>query len=348
MKLHRRWTSRRLIGMAAVFVLLAACGQPQQAALPGVSGAPVSLPLSGAVKEAQGKLLFDRTDAWWTYEPSTEQKQEVYTFPEQSYPSAPAVSPDKAMVAFSVFNLTKDQEDPAYGTDLYLMKSDASDPQIFLAHEAAAETLTDPAWSADGSMIYFTRRSPQGDYRIERIGLDKSDRKVIVESAQNPTLSADGQYLAYISLGDPAQGSQLVVADPEGGNARPILKDQGFLSVGVPRFAPSGNQLVFAGVPQNAPSPSAQQSQRPGLFDWARPRTARAHGVPWDLWLINPDGSGLRQLTHLQEDFPIPSWSPDGAWIGFKGELGLYVVDVAGGKVRRVAEDMSASIAWLP
>ncbi|HEY0605592.1 MAG TPA: hypothetical protein VGD58_21900 [Herpetosiphonaceae bacterium] len=347
MNLYRRWTSKRLVGIAAVFVLLAACSQPQQAAQPAASGAPIALPLSGAVKEAPGKLLFDRTDAWWTYEPGTEQKQEVFGFPEQSFPSTPALSPDGTMVAFSVFSFGKGPDDPAYGTDLYLMKADGSDPQVFLAHEAAAETLTDPAWSHDGRMLYFTRRSPQGDYRIERIGLDKSDRQVIVESAQSPTLSADGQYLAYINFGDPSQSSQLVIANPEGGSARPLLKDLGFLSVGVPRFAPSGNQMVFAAVPENAPSPSAQ-AQRPGLFDWARPRAARAHGVPWDLWLINPDGSGLRQLTHLQEDYPIPSWSPDGAWIGFKGELGLYVVDLAEGKVRRVAEDTSASIAWLP
>lgn len=345
MTLDRRWIAGRIVGIAAVLVLLAACGQPAQ---PVVPGAPVAIPLSGPIKQASGKLLFDRTDTWWTYEPGTQQKVEVYAFPEQSFPSTPALSPDGMLVAFSVFSFGKGPEDPAYGTDLYLMKSDGSDPQIFLAHAGAAETLTDPAWSADGSMIYFTRRSPQGDYRIERIGLDKSDRKVIVDAAQNPTLSADGQYLAYISFGDASQNTALVVDTPEGGNPQFVLKDKGFLSVGTPRFAPTGNQMVFVGVPQNAPSPAAQQSRRPGLFDWARPRTARAHGIPWDLWLINADGSGLRQLTEIQEDYPIPTWSPDGAWIGFKGEMGLYVVDLAEGKVRRVSEDLSASIAWLP
>ena len=345
MRLYRRWIAGRVAGIAAVLALLAACGQPAQ---PVVPGAPVAIPLSGAIAQAPGKLLFDRTDAWWTFEPSTQQKAEVLGFPEQSFPSTPALSPDGTLVAFSVFSFGKGPEDPAYGTDLYLMQADGSEPQVFLAHEAAAETLTDPAWSADGSMIYFTRRSPQGDYRIERIGLDKSGRKVIVDAAQTPTLSADGQYLAYISFADSSQNTGLVIDTPEGGNPRFVLKDQGFLSVGTPRFAPVGNQMVFVGVPQNAPSPVAQQSRRPGLFDWARPRTARAHGIPWDLWLINGDGSELRQLTEIQEDYPIPTWSPDGAWIGFKGEMGLYVVDMAERKVRRVSDDLSASIAWLP
>ena len=348
MRLYRRWIARRVVGIAAVLALLAACGQAAQPVQPVVPGAPLAIPLSGAIAQAPGRLLFDRTDSWWTFEPSTQKKAEVYAFPEQSFPSTPALSPDGTMVAFSVFSFGKGPEDPAYGTDLYLMRADGSDAQVFLAHEAAAETLTEPAWSADGSMIYFTRRSPQGDYRIERIGLDKSERKVIVDAAQTPTLSADGQYLAYISFADASRNTGLVIATPEGGNPQFVLKDKGFLAVGTPRFAPTGNQMVFVAVPENAPSPAAQQSSRAGLFDWALPRTARAHGVPWDLWLINADGSGLRQLTEIQEDYPVPTWSPDAAWIGFKGEMGLYVMDMAEGKVRRVSDDLSASIAWLP
>lgn len=344
MRQDRRWISRPITGIGIVFVLLAACGQPQKSALPG---APLALPLSGAIKQAPGKLLFDRSNTWWTYEPSTQKKQEVYSFPEQSFPSAPSVSPDGTQVAFSVFSFGKGPEDPAYGTDLYLMKADGTDPRVFLAHQGAADTLTDPAWSSDGSMIYFTRRSPSGDYRIERIRLDGSERKVIVDGAQNPTLSADGQHLAYITFGGSSQPTQLVVAGTEGGNARVIFKNEEFQSIAMPRFAPTGNTLVFAGVPSSPPSPSAQHAPGVGLLDWARPRTALAHGVPWDLWLISADGSDLRQLTKIQEDFPIPTWSPDGAWIGFKGEMGLYVVDVAGGQVRRVADDTSASIAWV-
>jgi Tol biopolymer transport system component len=335
---------QRAMGIVVVLVLLAACGQAQPAQL---AGAPLAMPLSGAVKQAPGRLLFDRSGSWWTYEPSTQQKQEIHSFPEQSFPATPAVAPDGKTVAFSVFSFGKGPSDPAYGTDLYLMNADGTEPRVLLAHKEPAETLTDPAWSADGGTIYFTRRSPQGDYRIERVRLDGSERQVVVEAAQNPTLSADGQHLAYISFTSVSQPTQLIVAGIDGGNPRLVLKDLGFQSVTAPRFAPTGNRLVFAGVPANAASPSAKRSWRFDPLAWARPRTALAHGVPWDLWMINADGSELRQLTKIQEDFPIPTWSPDGAWIGFKGEMGLYIVDVAGGQVRRVSDDLAASIAWL-
>ena len=44
-----------------------------------------------------------------------------------------------------------------------------------------------------------------------------------------------------------------------------------------------------------------------GLFE---PPTAEAHGLPWDLWLINSDGSGLRRLTSFYEDLPMAAFSP--------------------------------------
>ena len=59
------------------------------------------------------------------------------------------------------------------------------------------------------------------------------------------------------------------------------------------------------------------------------PTVAAAHGLPWDLWEIRLDGSGLRRLTNLAEDDPSLAWSPDGRWLAFQGGSGVYIVDVA-------------------
>ena len=335
----------RIVGMIVLLGLVAACGGQLP---PPAPGAPASLPLSGPIAEAPGKILFDRPGAWWTFEPSTREAQEMTTFPKQIFPSTPAVSRDGQLVAFSVFTYGKGPDDPAYGTDLYLMKPDGTEQRKLLTHAAPGETLTEPAWSSDGSMIYFTQRSPTGDYRIERVRLDGSERAVVVEQAQSPTLSADGQQLVYMSLSDPAQLMKLMVARPDGSNPQPLLPAQTFQTLAAPRFGPTGNQIVFSAVPSNAPTPSQSSRESFDPLGWLRPRVAKAHGVPWDLWLVNADGSNLRQLTQLKEDNPVATWSPDGAWIGFKGEMGLYIVDVDGKQVRRVAEETSASLAWLP
>ena len=64
------------------------------------------------------------------------------------------------------------------------------------------------------------------------------------------------------------------------------------------------------------------------------PATAEAHGLPWDLWVVNTDGSGLRRLTQIYEDLPMAAFSPDGAQIAVMAAGGFYLMDSDGGNVR--------------
>jgi len=63
------------------------------------------------------------------------------------------------------------------------------------------------------------------------------------------------------------------------------------------------------------------------------------------VWVMNFDGSGLRQITHDAYEGTDPAWSPDGrriAYVGF-GEgtnRDLFVVDVATGKTRRIVKGL--------
>jgi Tol biopolymer transport system component len=60
--------------------------------------------------------------------------------------------------------------------------------------------------------------------------------------------------------------------------------------------------------------------------------------LPWDLWEIRLDGSGLRRLTDLSEDDPSVAWSPDGRWLAFQGGSGVYVIDVASTALYQISE----------
>jgi hypothetical protein len=42
------------------------------------------------------------------------------------------------------------------------------------------------------------------------------------------------------------------------------------------------------------------------------PGVAEADGIPAEIWIVQPDGSGLRRLTNVQQHSPIPAWSPIG------------------------------------
>jgi hypothetical protein len=60
-------------------------------------------------------------------------------------------------------------------------------------------------------------------------------------------------------------------------------------------------------------------------------------GKDFEIYTINPDGSGKRQLTHNNTDDFDPAYSPDGKRIvyagqdGPKGDLEIYTINARGG-----------------
>lgn len=333
--------------LIVLLLTLTAC----QGSTPGqntpVAG-PKELPISESVPAVPGKLLYVKSGAFWTFEPGTKTTQQLVTFPERTFAASPAISPDGTRVAYGLFRLGQGVQDPG-GGDLYVMAMDGSRQQLVLAHDAPGVSLVEPAWPPDGQTLYFTRRDLEGEVRIERVRLDGSGRTVVVEGGHSPSLSADGKQLAYLTTDRETLVDTLWIAGSGGTNAKRLLGESQFRALAAPRLTSNGEQIVFAAVERTAP-PSSAGSNEPfeRLRAWLGPGVAQAHGVPWDIWLVNADGTGLRRLTDLREDSPIPVWSPDEKWIAFSGELGLYLVDVEGKQVLRVSDEFaSGGLTWL-
>ena len=123
----------------------------------------------------------------------------------------------------------------------------------------------------------------------------------------NVDVSPDGGRIAFDMLGD------IYVMQITGGT--PVRIAEGLSYEQQPRWSPDGSRIAFV-------------SDRGGADN---------------IWLMNADGSGKKQLT--KEDFRLvnqPSWSPDGRYIVAKkhfttarslgtGEVWLYHVDGGGG-----------------
>jgi dipeptidyl aminopeptidase/acylaminoacyl peptidase len=74
-----------------------------------------------------------------------------------------------------------------------------------------------------------------------------------------------------------------------------------------------------------------------------------------NLWLINRDGSGTRQLTYSSKSDSHPRWSPDGTMILFEstrdGSSQLYILDLVHGGEPRKITDISTGASqglWSP
>src|SRR5438093_8420710 len=67
---------------------------------------------------------------------------------------------------------------------------------------------------------------------------------------------------------------------------------------------PAERSTIAAFVLMIPGSPTATLFPYTTLFRSVGTRTALAHGFPWDVWLVNADGSGLRQVPDVQNDDP--------------------------------------------
>ena len=79
------------------------------------------------------------------------------------------------------------------------------------------------------------------------------------------------------------------------------------------------------------------------------------NGSPLDLYTINADGTGLRNVTKsVEADDRSPSWAPDGLSIAFNGGQGdardIHVIDVASGSARNLTkgDGINYDPAWSP
>jgi dipeptidyl aminopeptidase/acylaminoacyl peptidase len=73
-----------------------------------------------------------------------------------------------------------------------------------------------------------------------------------------------------------------------------------------------------------------------------------------DIWVINADGSHLKQLTQSQKSDDNPRWSPDGKTLMFLSERGessqIWLLPISGGEAKQLT-DISTGISdpiWMP
>lgn len=316
--------------------------------------APISLPTATA-SPVQGQLLITRSGNFFTFDLGTLRESQISHFPKDTFAASPALSPDGEQVAYTDYVLPKDQSDLG-GSDLMVMGASGDAPRLIRAHGKPGTSFEEPCWAADGSAILATSRQTvyaNGKFQgvkitIVRAPLAGSNPATIVEDAQTPAASPDGKYLAYLTTDQQGVTRKLWIADAQGRGGRELLADKGFTYVRAPHFSRDGSYLAFGGVggpPDAGPAQARQARPAEGLLGVGR---AEAHGIPWEIWVVRPDGSDLRRLTHLQEDSPVPTWSPDGRWIAFSAEVGLYLVDAHGHQTLRLSTQPSGGgLAWL-
>lgn len=296
------------------------------------SGAP---PTSG--------FVFSRDSNLWLLSTDTSKERRLTFYPAfYEYANEPAWSPDGKSVAYTYSPRTAPDEVPH--TDIWTVGPDGRGARKAAEHKGD-QSLTEPAWSADGKTLYFSVQSSvtetattaaQGltveSWRIDSVDVATGQRSQVAANAKMPSVGGPKGTMVYLE-NLPAKSADGVtplqrLVRQETGDASTgpsvLVPENTYQLMYAPDMSPDGKWVVFSAI-NVPPTP-------PGGFDpfkWLlmEPETASAHGLPWDLFIVPASGGDSARLTTLNEDQPYPAWL-DNTTLAFMGTKGLYKMSI--------------------
>jgi Tol biopolymer transport system component len=214
----------------------------------------------------------------------------------------PDWSPDGSQLVFAVFDGTHE--------DLWVVNADGTGARLLADCSGECSNFDDPAWSPDGRTVLFSRNSTDAGEvvsTLEQVDVASGATEVLVRAAPGYAYagqrwSPDGAsiVLEVLKLDSAAVGADVEdvslaiidVASPTPAG-RELLGSKRFPETAA--WAPDGSVIVFGAL------------EAPG-----------AAGT--DLFVIRPDGTGLRQITSGAAG-THPEVSADSASVIFTGSL---------------------------
>ena len=193
-----------------------------------------------------------------------------------------------------------------------------------------------PVWAPDGKHLYFSS-DRGGSMNLWRVAVDEESGALLGE----PSPVTTGASASRSHLSSSNDGSQIAyVESVETSNLHKVAFDPttGTIESG-PVPITRGSQIIWI----SDPSPDEK---------WL---AFASGGKQEDIFLIRPDGTGLRQLTDDVHKDRQPRWSPNGQRIAFysdrSGNYEIWAINPDGSELHQLTDDPSAAFLyaiWSP
>jgi len=296
------------------------------------------------------RIAFIRGGNLWVMNPDGSEQIRL-TNPWQPFLQEPFWLPDGSGLLFAFV--------PPMATSVYLVNPDGTN-EVNLADGYG------PAFSPDGSRIAFYGGGIFGGLGalVDIYVMDNDGRapskvsEVSYTDVISPCLhgsngiawSGDGRFLAY---GGNAVGTEVAPSDGSG----PAQQVGGSGA----SWAPDGHRLAYSACRYEGGNEPAFIVT---ILDPDSGQATALTGGEWPAWspdgehiaflrdnalrVINVDGSGERELTAIEAHGRVAlAWSPDGSRLALVTDA-LFVLDVANGEKRKLAESVRNLPAWSP
>jgi Tol biopolymer transport system component len=273
--------------------------------------------------------------------------------------------------------------------ELFLMNADGTD-QRQLTQSSSSVNIDYPAWSPDGKQVVYQARQAGGRANLLLIDVEavlgsaagaQPQKLTSKLDSQRPAWSPDGTWIAFDAWN--GRSTSICAIQPSGGEPQ-CLTDTGLdADVFAPSWSADGSMIacalhshpggenlgwrihildveaareVHGGNNMYALLPAAENDQDTPAWspDGQRIAFSEVRDGQWDLFVVDVDGTDLRQLTTSSADDLHPTWSPDGSALAFQsnpeGQWDIYMINQDGTGLRQLtanpANDCNPS--WRP